>query len=186
MCLPEAIQQETKAGQNWNSVFWRAIPLYLLRALLESGFLSPTSHLLLPLWGWFAHHQFSKGRNWGSEKPREEFKMTASKRLSLSWSCFPYPCLPLLSKLIENNGGTTLLSRRAGGRRRVHPPGPPENAPGLFTRRVTWGPGEVSLLCDLVVLPSALEQLVHLLDLGVGWWNSSLQILCSEQFAFHN
>ena len=87
---------------------------------------------------------------------------------------------------MENNGGTTLLSPRAGGRGRAHPLGPPENAPGLFTRRVGWGPGEGFLLCELIVLPSALEQLVHLLDLGVGWWNSSLQILCSEQFAFHN
>ena len=128
--------------------------------------------------------------------------MTASKRLRLSWSCFPYPCLPLLSEVMENNGGTTLLSPRAGGRGRAHPLGPPENAPGLFTwrvgwgnhqkmpqaysLRVGWGPGQGFLLCELIVLPSALEQLVHLLDLGVGWWNSSLQILCSEQFAFHN
>lgn len=68
---------------------------------------------------------------------------------------------------------------------RVRPPVPPESTPGLFTLRVSQ-PQEKLLFCELVVFPSALEQLVHLLDLGVGWWNSSLQILCSEQFAFHN
>lgn len=41
--------------------------------------------------------------------------MIASKRLSLSWSGFHYPSLPLMSRVVEKNGGATLGSPRVGG-----------------------------------------------------------------------
>ena len=41
--------------------------------------------------------------------------MIASKRLSLSWSGFHDPSVPLMSQVVEKNGSTTLVSPRVGG-----------------------------------------------------------------------
>lgn len=67
------------------------------------------------------------------------------------------------------------------------PPVPLENAPGLFCLFSVSQPQEkVILFCKLVVFPSALEQLVHLLDLGVGVVEQLITNFGLEQFAFHN
>ena len=78
--------------------------------------------------------------------------MIASKRLSLSWSGFHYPSLPLMSQVVEKNGGAILGSPRVGGQGSSS--GATRKYPRLIHSESQSALGKVILFCELVVFPS--------------------------------
>lgn len=105
MRLPEAIQRVRDRRQaELELSALESLSHASLEGWLGSRFLSPASHL-----------PPASTLRTGSEKPRDELKVTASTRLGLSWSSFHYPMLPVRPQVVEESRGTTFLSPRAQG-----------------------------------------------------------------------